>query len=109
MVCFNHLRQPSVEKIDNIVDTHRAGILILKKISECLIKEAECWQANVTALRKARSDEQKALEKAERKAAQMKQKEEERQKLKAVAKGGRERGIAIHYWLTNNGDVWNDI
>lgn len=107
-----HLRQPSIEKIDNIVDTHRAGILILKKIAECLIKEAECWQANVTALRKARLDEQKALEKAERKAAQLKQKEEEKAKQKAVvvAKGGKiEESEGLQYWMTNNDDVWNDI
>lgn len=73
-----------MEKIDEVIDKRRSGILCLKKIAESLQREGEAWQANVTALHRARAEEKKALEKAEQKDQAVRKKQKEREAAKAA-------------------------
>lgn len=69
------IRQPSMDKITLAVDHHRAGITALKRIADCCLKEADTWASSVTALHKARQEEEKA---AQRVKEQEKKQEERR-------------------------------
>ena len=79
-----------------VVDKHRAGIISLKRIAECCLKEAETWTATITSLHKAKQEEENAVKRAlmkEEKAAekraqkeQAKRDREERQKADKAAK-----------------------
>ncbi len=72
-----------MEKVDEVIDKHRSGILCLKKIAESLQREGESWQANVIALHKARAEEKKALAKVEQKEQAIRKKQKEREAAKA--------------------------
>ena len=72
-----------------MMDVQRNSIEILRKIAECLQKEVESWLANMTALIKARKDEEKALERAEEKARKADVKAEERQAKKERAEAAK--------------------
>lgn len=81
------LRQPNADSVNLLAEMHRNSITVLKKISECCIKEVDTWKSQATALAKARDQEQKAVEKAqeaERKAAE-KLADKEEKKRAAVA------------------------
>ena len=81
-----------MEKITIALDRHRAGINALKRIADCCLKEAETWASSVTALHKARQDEEKAAQKVrdqekkqeERRIAREKSKLEREQKREAT-------------------------
>ena len=72
-------RLPSIEAVRAMSETHKTAINLLKTFASCLETEAQSWIANVTALLKAKSEEDKAVEKAQRKAKV----DEEKRKLKA--------------------------
>ena len=72
------LRQPTVAKVQNVGESHRNGLTILKTVAQCLMTEADSWLSHVQALLKAKQAEEKAVEKAEHKALQAEHKAKER-------------------------------
>ena len=66
-------RQPTAQHVECLAAAHRDSIEVLKKIGECCLKEASSWTANVTAIMKAKTDEEKAaareVKKEEKRAA----------------------------------------
>lgn len=88
--CRDHLLdlQPTVAKVQELMDSHRNAISLLKTIATAVTTEAEGWKANVQALIKAKEDERRAIERAaekERKAAEQKQKRQEAAAKKKAA------------------------
>ena len=59
--------QPTVERVHELMDSHRNGMTLLRTIASCVQTEAEGWKANAQALIKAKADEVKAIEKANEK------------------------------------------
>ena len=76
------LRQPSSQHVDQLAEVHRNALEVLKKIADCCCKEAASWTANVQALAKAKQDEEKAIDrenkKEEKRAAQAEKKKREK-------------------------------
>ena len=75
-------RQPTAQHVDHLAATRRNSIEVLKKIGECCLKEASSWASNVSAILKAKTDEEKA-------AARESKKEEKR--AAAAAKRAKEK------------------
>lgn len=73
--------QPTAEKVQQLMDCQRNALAVLQKISGALLKETDTWKSNITALKKAKLEEEKAAQKAEQALA----KEEERKAKRAQA------------------------
>ena len=84
-------RQPTAQHVDHLGATHRNSIEVLKKIGECCLKEASSWTSNVTAILKAKTDEEKAQARESKKeekraaAAQKRAKEKAEKEAKKIA------------------------
>ena len=90
------LRQPTAQHVNQLAETHRNALEILKKIGDCCIKEAQGWASNVQALAKAKSDEAKALAKEKlkeqrRDEASKKREAARKEKAEAAAKAKAEK------------------
>lgn len=72
------MRQSSCDKIDALVDQHRNGLAVLKKVADACLKEGESWQNNLMALHKARLQEEAACKKAKEKELKAEEKEAEK-------------------------------
>ena len=69
-----------MEKIDQIMANQRNALELLSRIADCLLKEADSWQANIQALIKAKQAEAKALKAAEEKTRKAEEKAQEKRK-----------------------------
>ena len=79
-----------MEKIVLAVDRHRAGITALKRIAGCCLKEADTWASSVTALHKARQEEEKAVQRVKEQEKKQEEKRIAREKSKQVREQKRE-------------------
>lgn len=52
--------QPSVEKVQHLMDSHKNALQLLKTVAQCVQKESETWRSTAQALIKAKKDEQQA-------------------------------------------------
>ena len=77
-------RQPTAQHVDHLGATHRNSIEVLKKIGECCLKEASSWASNVTAILKAKTDEEKAAARESKKEEKRAAAAEKRAKEKAA-------------------------
>ena len=83
--------QPSVSKVQELMESQKNAFQVLSKIASCVSTEADSWKANLAALLKAKKDEEEALRKAELKERQDEQKRAAKLAKQEQAKAEREK------------------
>lgn len=65
-----------------VMDTHRNSLELLKKVADCLLKECTSWSSAVSALQKAKIDEERIVAREEEKIAKLTAKQEQKTREK---------------------------
>ena len=104
--------QPSVEKVNALMDHQRNAFQVLIKIANCVLTEAEVFKTTVQALIKARKDEEEAVRKANEKERKAEEKRLDRiankEKIKADKQKQKEAAEAEAAKANVEGDLQQD-